>query len=639
MIQNYLKLAWRNLWKHKTDAAINFLGLCLAFACALLLFLSVYYEFSFDKFHKNARNIYHVYFANSTPKEVRTNAAMPVPLAPALLRAYPEIKYAVRYINSSGVVRYKGKKLNESLKLTDPDFFRMFSFPFAKGNTATALNGLNNVVLRESTAKAIFDQEDPMGKLIEIQVDGEWKPFTVTGVTEDLPDNSSIAYDAVIRFEQDGEYASNTSRWDNWNHDVYLQLQDGVKASDLEKKTASLISANFQEDIDHLKRDGALPFPDGSYMQLHLQPLSDIHTDTKISAEGGAISRSYLYLLLTVGCLILLIACINFINLSIGRAFTRTHEIGLRKTLGARPYQLIGQLWSEAFLICLFAFLAGAGLCYWLLPQYQQLFGMNIHRALLHDPLVWISVLVAFLFITLIAGGYPAWLMSRLNVIRILKGKVSIGRSGRLRNGLIVVQFSIAILLIIATLVAWQQIGYLRSRPLGYNRNQVVSIPVEGEMDRTSMVEIMRTKLSAYPAIESVSGIYNNFGRGLDHSSRHSVMGFDYENRNISTVWMGISYDFVKTLDLSMAAGRDFSKDFPTDSNGIVINEAMAEQIGEKNPLGVLLPVREDLPPKKVIGVVKNFNFESLRDKIEPISLVFRIALSHQLYPGEDKTG
>ncbi len=622
MLTNYFKLAWRNLLKHKTDSAINIVGLCVAFFCGLLLFLSVYFEFSFDRFHKNANSIYHLYFTTNKPKEVESNASMPVPMTPALKQAFPEVKYAARFINTGSVVRYKDKKLRQNLKFTDPDFFNMFSFPFLKGSPNSALASLNSVALREASAKAIFGEEEPIGKTIEVQVEGEWKPFVVSAIVKNYPDNSSIIYDLVIRFENDAEYQSNTTRWDNFNHDVYIQLQDNVKAASFESKTGSFVARNFAEDITDLKRDGATPSKDGAYIHLRLQPLLDMHTNTALSGEGGSINKSYLYLLLAIGCLILIIACINFINLSIGRSFTRTHEIGLRKTLGARPIQLIGQFWSEAFLICSLALMISCGLVYWVLPMYKQLFAMNITENVLRSPYIWLAVVAIFFFITLVAGGYPAWLMSRFNIINILKGKISIKRSQKLRNSLIIVQFTIAILLMICTVVAWQQINYLKTKPLGFNKTQVISIPVEGELDPVSTIDLMKTKLAAHQSIESVSGIYDNLGRGLDGSSRRSVMGFDFKERTISTVWMGVSYDFAKTIDLKFVAGRDFSNQFGTDSNAVVINEAMAEELGEKNLIGLMLPFREDQAPKQVIGVVKNFNFESLKGKVKPLTMV-----------------
>ncbi|MCW3106143.1 MAG: transporter permease [Segetibacter sp.] len=327
-------------------------------------------------------------------------------------------------------------------------------------------------------------------------------------------------------------------------------------------------------------------------------------------------------MLLVIGLLIVTIACINFINLSIGRSFTRGREIGLRKTLGAQRWQLTVQFWTEAFFICLLAFIVSAILCYLILPYYKQLFNLNINRQVLFSPSTWLLMLAMFLCITLLAGGYPAWLMSRFNIVEILKGKISIGQSHNLRSSLIVVQFSIAILLIVCTLVSWQQINYLRSRPLGYNRSQVISIPVEGDINPGKVLDLMKTSLQGYTNIESITGIFNNLGRGLDGASRNAAIGFDYKNREIKSSWMGVNYDFVKTLGLQLKSGRDFSKDFLTDSNAVVINEQMEMQLGEKDAVGTLLHIDDSAPPVKVIGVVKDFNFQSLHQPVKPLTLV-----------------
>ena len=623
MFRNYLKLAWRNLGKHKGDTAINLVGLCVAFTCALLLFLSVYFEFSYDNFHRNGKQIYHLYTNIANKDGVNSSSAVPVPMVPTLKQTYPEIRYASRYISSNGNIRYMEKQLVQNLRLTDPDFFRMFTFPFAEGSAQTALNELNSLVLTKKAAEALFGKEEKaVGKMVQIKLGEEWKPFTVTAITENIPENSSITFDMVARFENSPIYADNQTEWGNWNHSAYVQLKDGANPAALEKKSGAFFNQHYAEDIQNLKRDGAKPAADGSFMRLGLLPLVKMHTETDLLVEGGNISRSYLYLLLAIGVLILLIACINFVNLTIGRSFTRSHEIGLRKTLGALQWQVITQLWVEALLICFFALVVSGILSYVVLPHYKQLFALHVQRDLLLSPAVWMGILAGFLLITLIAGGYPAWLIARVNIISILKGKFSIARSQGIRNTLIVVQFSIAVLLLICTIVSWQQIDYLRSKPLGYNRSQVISVPIEGDQDPNLVLERLREKLAGYQNVQSVSGIYNNLGRGLDGSTRHSNVGFDYKNRGIRSGWVGVSYDFAKTLDLQLVEGRDFSREFPTDSNAMVINEAMAKQLEEKNVIGLQLPVHDSATPMTVIGVVKDFNYESLHKKIEPMSFV-----------------
>jgi ABC-type antimicrobial peptide transport system permease subunit len=620
MIKNYFKIALRNLFKHRTNSLINIIGLSVAFTCALLLLLSVSYEFSFDRFHVNAKNIYHLYFQTQQQKGTELSNAMPAPLMPALKAEYPDVKYAARDAGGGAFIRYKDKKISEDLKFTDPDFFRMFSFPIIMGNTKDPLNDLSDVVLSKRTAKAVFGNEEPVGKVIEMQIDNMWKPFTVSAVADDFPNNSSIKYDAVIRFENLSFYKQVSTVWDSRFHDVYIQLNNNIRAKTFESKLPSFITKYFAEDISHLKRDGVHPSKDGSYIKLSLQPLLDMHTNTEIGG-GDPINKSYLYMLAAIGILILVIACINFINLSIGKSFTRSKEIGLRKTMGALKNQVAVQFWSEALLACFIAFIISCIACYFLLPSYKLLFAMHVKQKILQSPVTWLYMLAGLFLITLVAGGYPAWVMARLNVVEVLKGKMSVSRSGKLRNVLITFQFIITILLISCTIISWRQIHFLRTRPLGYNTSQVISVPVTGDVESTQALQLMRNKLSSSPSIESISGIYDNLGRGTDGSSRTSVMGFDYKNREIKSNWIGVSYDFVKTLDLQLVDGRDFSTAFATDSSAVVINEEMAKEIGEKQIIGVKLPV-DSAKPLTVIGVVKNFNFKSLRQKIDPLTLV-----------------
>lgn len=622
MFKNYLKIAWRNLGKHKAHTAINLVGLCVAFTAALLLFLSVYFEFSYEDFHRNKAQIYHLYTQVASEEGEFASTSAPVPLAPTLKATFPEVQYASRYVSRTGTIRYMDKQLIQNLRTTDPDFFRMFTFPFVKGSAETALADLSGLVLTEKTAEAIFGKADPMGKIVQMKLGDAWQPYTVTGIVKNIPENSSISFDMVARFEVSEFYAANTTNWDNWNHSAYIQLKEGASPEALVNKTAPFYTRHFAESIKNAKRDGIQPLPGGRYLQLGLLPLTNMHTEGDMMVEGSSVGRLYLYLLLAIGGLILLIACINFINLTIGRSFTRSHEIGLRKTLGAQTRQLVAQLWLEALLLCFFALLVSGVLSYLLLPHYTQLFRLSIRQNLLLSPAVWAGVLAGFLLITLLAGGYPAWLIARVNIVTILKGKFSISRSQGIRNTLIVVQFSIAVLLLICTFISWQQVGYLRAKPLGYNRNQVISVPIESEQDPNLVLERLREKLTGYPTVQSVSGIYNNLGRGLDGSSRTSNVGFDYKNRGIRTGWVGVGYDFVKTLDLQLVAGRDFSRQFLTDSNAMLVNEAMARQLGEKNVIGLQLPVHDSASRMTIIGVVKDFNYESLHKKILPLSFV-----------------
>lgn len=622
MFRNYFKIAWRNLGKHKGDTAINLVGLCVAFTCALLIFLSVFFEFSYDSFHRNGDDIYHVYTSVSSKDGANRMTSAPIPMAQTLKETYPEVQYASRYVSRTGNVRYMDKQLSLNLRTTDPDFFHMFTFPFAKGSAQTALTDLSSLVITESSAKALFNEAEPMGKTVQMKIGEEWLPFTITGVVKDIPEASSITFDLVSRFEINEFYNIDKANWDNWNHSFYVQLKPNTNPVELEQKAKPFFEQHLASFIQGAKRDGIKPLHGDTYMQLGLLPLDQMHTEGDMLVEGSSISKNYLNLLLAIGALILLIACINFVNLTIGRSFTRSHEIGLRKTLGALRWQVVMQLWVEALLICFFALLVSAVLTWVLLPHYKQLFRLNIEQDILFSPLVLLGVLAGFLLVTMLAGGYPAWLIARVNIVSILKGKFSIARSQGIRNTLIVVQFAIAVLLLICTFISWQQIDFLRSQPLGYNRAQVISVPIESDQDPNMVLERLREKLGGHSQVQSISGIYNNLGRGLDGSTRTSVVSFDYKNRGIRTTWVGVSYDFVKTLDLQLVAGRDFSRQFSTDSSGILVNEAMVKLLEEKEVVGLKLPVHDSASPMTIIGVVKDFNYESLHKKIAPMCFV-----------------
>ncbi|WP_173003081.1 ABC transporter permease [Chitinophaga sp. SYP-B3965] len=622
MIRNYLKIAFRNLVKHKTNTIINLLGLTVAFTICLLLVISVYYEFSYNKYHVNGKDIYRPYFSQQTPEGKQLQPTMPEPMLKALKDQYSAVKYGSRYKRMGCELEYNGKHYMKQITYVDADFFRMFTFPLIKGNAVNALESQNSIVLNEEVATAMFGEEDPIGKQVRMQAGGEWKVFMVSGVGEKIPENSSFGYQAAIRFENDDNYPNVMNEWESTNHDLFIQLAPGTDPRKFEAGLQAFINKQYESNINDLKRDGARPTATGQYLELLMQPFLKMHTDTSMRGVGTVISRTYLNMLLAVACFVMLIACFNFINLSVGRSFTRSREVGLRKTLGAMPRQVAIQFWGEAALICLLSLAISVPLFYFLLPHYRELFGSSVTTHILFQPSTIACIFGCFLLITIIAGGYPAWIMTRMDAVKILKGKLRLKTSGSLRNGLIISQFAIAILLISCTLVTWKQLNYLRNQPLGYNSSQIVSIPVGTEVDGRDALQLLRQKLTQEPAVLGVTGLSTNLGVGLDGGSYSWGTGFDYKERAVNMAWMNVGYDFVKTMDLKLISGRDFSPAFSTDSNSIVINEQMARQLGEKDPIGVKLVHDTALAPMTVIGVVKDFNFQSLHTKVEPLGLV-----------------
>jgi len=477
-------------------------------------------------------------------------------------------------------------------------------------------------VLTAPKAKSVFGSvEAAIGKPLEIYMDGKWKSFIVSGVTNEVPDNSSIEYEVLCRFEQTPGYEVQKDQWNSSSHEVFVALADHAAVAAVERRGKTFAEKYFASVISDLKRDGAKAPKGEGLMSLHMMPLAEIHFNS-ISSSGGAISKGYPYLLLLVGGFILFIACVNFMNLTIASAFSRSREIGMRKILGALRTQLISQLWGEAVLVCLLALLVGFVIASFLLPGYNALFSNKLSMGLFLQPALLAGILLIFIVVTLMAGGYPAWLIARLNTLQVLKGSLQAGRSNRVRNVLMVTQFVISSLLICCTLIAWQQLDYLRKKPLGYNREQVISIPLPYEMDTDQALLRMRNVLAGQAGIGSVSGAGINLGRGRDNSSQSSMVTFDYKGHSIRSNWLRVDYDYVKTLDLKLVAGRDFSKEYGTDTSSLVINEKMALQLGGvEAALGAALPTMDSAHPLTVIGIVKDFNFKSLKQGIEPLTM------------------
>ncbi|HMH21923.1 MAG TPA: ABC transporter permease, partial [Puia sp.] len=363
MIRNYLKIAVRNLWKHKTFTIVNIVGLAVAFGATLLLSLTAFHELSFDRFHVNKQSLYLLYTEGHEPGKADISPSMPVPLSPTLKKEYPEILHASRfgYLGNS-VLRYKDHEFNYDIRTVDPDFIEMFSFPLQQGDPKKALQDQGSIVLTEKVARSVFGQEPPIGRTVQIKTGEEWKPYIVSGIAGDFPENSTLQFSALIRFENFPWYKANQNKWDNRNHEVYVQLAPQTSQTAFEQKTIKFIHKYFDSAVIQMKLDGGVPDKDGEYMRLRMVPMPDLHF-----ASFGAsvrISRFYPYLLLLIGAFILFIASVNFVNLSMGRAFTRAREIGVRKVLGAARKQILFQFWGEAIVICTASLAAGIALAF-----------------------------------------------------------------------------------------------------------------------------------------------------------------------------------------------------------------------------------------------------------------------------------
>ena len=621
MLQNYFKIALRNLWKNKSYALINIVGLSVAFGSAMLLFLTAHFELTFDDFHENKDRIYKVYFKKISTEKTKYVSNMPAPLRPALVADFgSEIKYSTRIMDGGTQIVQGDKTIDEGLNYVDADFLKMFSFKMLKGNPNTALNDLKSIVLNEEIAKKIFGETEPLGKTINLNFNGKIESFTVTGITEKAPENSTIENQMMVRFENNSEYQNSKDRWDSNYHIAYVQLAENVVHESFEKRIKSFTQKYYKGEIDQLLKEGSKPDENGEVMSIKLMPFSQEHFE-KREAGNRSIDKSYPIILLIISVLIVLIACINFINLSIARSFNRAKEVGMRKALGALKNQILGQFWGEAFVLCLIGFGIGCLLATLTMPTYNAMFRSHLSFQNLLNPTVAILLIISFLTITLVAGGYPAMAVLKFNTIEVLKGKIKMSaRAGGLRSTLIIAQFSIAILMISCTLIIWNQIDFLQNKPLGFDETQVISIPVGNEVSGEKVLEFMRNKLANQPQIMSLTGADINMGNGKDGSNSKSVFGFEMEGKSYSTNGLNVDYDYVKTLGIKLVTGREFSREFPSDkARSVVINESMAKQLGFKDPIGKNIPLGDSLG-KNIVGVVKDYHFESLKNKIEAIT-------------------
>ena len=621
MFKNYLKIAFRNIWKSKAYAFINIVGLSVAFCVSVFLFLTAYFQLTFDDFHQDGDRIYQTYFFLNDPEKVEKTTSMPMPITPALKAEFPEIEGITRIINGSDVVEYKGKYFDKQVKFTDPDFLKIFSFPMVKGNREIALRDLSSIIISENMAKAVFGTEEPMGKPLELGMGPNKKQYVVTGVLGDFPDNSSIQFDAFVRSENLNGYHQQKEQWDNYSHNVYLKLKPGTDQEAFQNRLKPFAKKYFSDNIASLKKKGAKPDEKGDLFAIRLQKLANIHFGTDLST-GVSSPIALVYALMGIAFFILLIASINFINLNVARSFIRAREVGVRKSLGALKNQLFLQIWGEAAVICFVGFLAGIILSVLLLPSFNSTFQAKLSLDYMMQPDKIALIIGIFLLVTILAGGYPAWQMSKFNAVEVLKGKVTLKKPGILRNSLIITQFTLSSLLICCTIIAVQQVDHLRKQPLGFQKEEVISIPVGNKVNGQQALQRMRNRLAGDPNVVSLTGSGVNLGMGLDRSISRSVMGFTYKEKEISTDWLQIDYEYFKTLNIKLLNGREFDPSYPTDTlDHVIITESMAKMIGEPDPVGKYFQTDTSGAKIQIIGLVPDFNLYSSKSDKKPITM------------------
>jgi ABC-type lipoprotein release transport system permease subunit len=617
MLKNYFKIAFRNLWKNRLFSAINILGLSFATGASLLLILTAMKHFSYDRFHKNAPRIYRAYFEAHRARGLEYTTTMPVPLQAVVTEEVAAAEHAIRWRSGPATVEIAGERYRSGLQYTDQGFFEAFSFDLIKGAPSQVLDTPDGVILSEKTARRFYGTvEGVVGKTIKVLRGNEPLSLQVTGIVEDEPEGSSIQYEMITRYENAEEYADNRTRWDNYNHSLFMLLKENVKKAEAEGQLATLVPKYFAGDLEQITNNGGKAPDGGPVYRIKLQPLKDIHFDRTISKDG--ISKSFPVGLLLGAFFILGIACINFVNLTLGTSIKRAHEVGVRKVLGANRRQLIYQFWGEALVLSSIALALGFILAKLILPEFNLLFRANIE---LYQPRLFLALALLLAGIGLFGGGYPALALSRFQAASVLKGNTELQRPGRLRNLLVLVQFVISVVLISCTLIVGQQLDYLRNKALGFNEEEVLSIPLSPGMDGHQLIAQMQNELAPYPSVKQICGAYNNFGRGRDGSMYTSVISFLQDEQELYAHLQIATTGFLETLEIPLSEGRTFTNEISSDTaDAVLINERFAQQLGGEGPyVGKVLQMD---PARKIVGVVKNFHFQSLENPIEPMVII-----------------
>jgi putative ABC transport system permease protein len=619
---HYFKTAYRTMQKNKLHSFLNITGMSVAFTCSILLLLSVYRDFSFDQFHANKDRIFKVYDFYNKPEGVELSNTMGYPMGPALKAENIGIEKSTRIKYGGGKVRYKAKEIEIATTLVDNDFFSMFSFPVVKGNQASPLGNVSDIVISEDASAKIFSRdEDPIGKTIEVQAGGGWKNLIVSAVIKTKPQNSSINYDLLARIEIHDDYPAQKDQWFVQHHSVYVQIAANTTQANVEQRLRSFKKKYAPGNEAELKKRGYKPDSRGDMEAIRLLPLSEIHFNAEIGT-GNTTSTSFLLILVLTAVVILVIACLNFINLNIGIAFTRSKEIGIRKCLGAGKGQVWLQIWGESLLTAFIALAIGIISTLFLVKGFNKLFVTKIDSSLLYQPKIILLLAAVLVLVSFFAGSYPAFVMTRLKTVEILKGKVSMKSNGLFRNTLVAVQFMIATVLICTTIVIYQQFQHLRKAPLGYNTNVIVSVPIRDEENGKNIIQQMRTRLSSQPSIESVTGSSINLGMGKDNSISKWSSNFDYNGKSVSTTWLTADIDFLKTMGIVPKQGRDFSNSFAGDTaDAVIVTESMAKQLADGPVEGLSFYTDSNKPKLHVVGIIPDFQFYSMHQAKEPMTI------------------
>ena len=621
MIKNYLKIALRNFRRQPGYTFLNIFGLTLGIAATLFILLYITEESRFDTYHEKADRIYRISSDITEPDDHFRWSSTQTPLAATLKQDYPEVEEYVRF-RSNGRTRLEFKErffYEEKVFLVDSTICDIFTFDFVKGNEKTALKDPNSIVLNESVSQRIFGNSDPMGETLKTPSGSEYK---VTGVYKNMPLHSHIIADAMISTNSvPGMMNPPPGAWGGFNLYTYVLLKEGVDADAFEAKLPQVVEKYVATIFDQFNIK----------VKYELLPIKDIHLTSTFQGEPEPVGQiGFLYIFGLVAFFILLIACINYMNLATARSTQRAMEVGVRKVLGSDRRQLIAQFMSESILFTLLALVLSYILVLALLPVFNEAFDLSLGRSLLWSKQVLFGSIGIVVLTGILGGSYPAFYLSAFEPIKVLKGSLAKGTGNpAFRRVLVTVQFAITIFMIIGTGVIFDQMNYLRNKNLGFNKDQVLVFRLQGQQSRNKY-PIIKEKLLRNPKVISIGTSTTSPGEGFGKN----LMNAEQEQGGMKQYGVdlyGVDFEFFSTLGIEVVKGRNFSLEFSTDTtNAVMINEAMVERFGWTEPIGKKFQfgTNDTLPMQMVVGVVKDFHQSSLYDPIAP--LLF--------YPGQNYT-
>ncbi len=618
MLKNYFKITFRSLWKHKAYSIINLLGLSLGLAGGIFILLYVVDEVSYDNFHINSNRVYRVNSGFSNPNTgekggtIDTNAW---PVGKVLETEYPEVE-AVLFTRSASylLVDFEEKQFRQNMYFASNDFFKIFSFPMVEGNPANALAEPYSVVITESMAKKYFPNTEALGNTLIMM---DTLQFEVTGVIEDVPANSHIQFEMLLSFSTYADIDKSfdySAGWGNFNMRNYILLKEGSDATAFVKKAANI----YEEKVSEMLREW------GTSAYLDFEKMADIYLKSKAgNGMGPAGDIDRVYLVSGIGIFVIILACINFINLTTARSSYRSREVGLRKVVGSSRMRLIFQFLSEAFLLNLFSFFIALSLAGLALPFFNELLSKSYSLASLMQPKIIFGISILIIAVSFFSGFYPAIVLSGMKPVEILKNKVSLSEKGvTSRRMLVVFQFMISVLLVLATLIVIDQLSFMQKENLGFVKNEIFVI--NGARNAEDKLANFKNELKTYSGVAQLTFANAVPGRPGWQGQIAYPEGMQGD-RSVSLEYMAVDDAYIPALDLEIIAGRNFDSNRPTDlAKSLIINEAAVKILGWDSPedaIGKKIESPSDYPAGEVIGVIKDYHQSGLQQKISAVAM------------------